>query len=155
MRHCLNHCSFQWMYSSLKHFFTVFIFEIAASKGRVKNGSRNLLCFSATMHIFPNNYISEACLLRTGITPDSSQKWVMLICFVFLNRGGYHGGSPYTLGLTSLTSYKHGVANGFGCTTVRILFFFIISETNSLFEYFSNCCFLLSSALWPLIKTAV
>ncbi|KAM3655058.1 alanine--glyoxylate aminotransferase 2, mitochondrial isoform X2 [Ammospiza nelsoni] len=32
-------------------------------------------------------------------------------------RGGYHGGSPYALGLTSLTSYKHGVANGFGCTT--------------------------------------
>ncbi|XP_050185229.1 alanine--glyoxylate aminotransferase 2, mitochondrial isoform X1 [Myiozetetes cayanensis] len=33
-------------------------------------------------------------------------------------RGAYHGGSPYTLGLTSLGSYKHGVANGFGCTTI-------------------------------------
>ncbi|XP_077672872.1 alanine--glyoxylate aminotransferase 2, mitochondrial isoform X3 [Eretmochelys imbricata] len=36
-----------------------------------------------------------------------------LICF----RGGYHGGSPYALGLTSIGSYKHGVANGFGCQT--------------------------------------
>ncbi|XP_041274897.1 alanine--glyoxylate aminotransferase 2, mitochondrial isoform X3 [Onychostruthus taczanowskii] len=35
-------------------------------------------------------------------------------------RGGYHGGSPYTLGLTSLTPYKHGVANGFGCTTTML-----------------------------------
>ncbi|NXX67094.1 AGT2 aminotransferase, partial [Spizella passerina] len=35
-------------------------------------------------------------------------------------RGGYHGGSPYALGLTSLTTYKHGVANGFGCTTTML-----------------------------------
>ncbi|XP_033928862.1 alanine--glyoxylate aminotransferase 2, mitochondrial isoform X4 [Melopsittacus undulatus] len=32
-------------------------------------------------------------------------------------RGAYHGGSPYTLGLTSVGLYKHGVANGFGCLT--------------------------------------
>ncbi|XP_075444085.1 alanine--glyoxylate aminotransferase 2, mitochondrial isoform X2 [Ascaphus truei] len=32
-------------------------------------------------------------------------------------RGGYHGSSPYTLGLTALGFYKHGVANGFGCHT--------------------------------------
>ncbi|XP_071586012.1 alanine--glyoxylate aminotransferase 2, mitochondrial isoform X5 [Heliangelus exortis] len=32
-------------------------------------------------------------------------------------RGSYHGGSPYTLGLTSIGPYKHGVANGFGCST--------------------------------------
>ncbi|XP_074808557.1 alanine--glyoxylate aminotransferase 2, mitochondrial isoform X3 [Natator depressus] len=39
-----------------------------------------------------------------------------LICF----RGGYHGGSPYALGLTSIGSYKHGVANGFGCQTTML-----------------------------------
>ncbi|KAM8985076.1 alanine--glyoxylate aminotransferase 2, mitochondrial isoform 2-T2 [Ara ararauna] len=35
-------------------------------------------------------------------------------------RGAYHGGSPYTLGLTSLGLYKHGVANGFGCLTTML-----------------------------------
>uniref|UniRef100_A0A8C8SU32 Alanine--glyoxylate aminotransferase 2, mitochondrial n=1 Tax=Pelusios castaneus TaxID=367368 RepID=A0A8C8SU32_9SAUR len=39
-----------------------------------------------------------------------------LICF----RGGYHGASPYALGLTSIGSYKHGVANGFGCQTTML-----------------------------------
>ncbi|XP_019373817.1 PREDICTED: alanine--glyoxylate aminotransferase 2, mitochondrial [Gavialis gangeticus] len=39
-----------------------------------------------------------------------------IICF----RGGYHGGSPYTQGLTSIGSYKHGVANGFGCPTTML-----------------------------------
>ncbi|XP_030323190.1 alanine--glyoxylate aminotransferase 2, mitochondrial isoform X4 [Calypte anna] len=34
-------------------------------------------------------------------------------------RGSYHGCSPYTLGLTSIGPYKHGVANGFGCSTVQ------------------------------------
>ncbi|XP_035419667.1 alanine--glyoxylate aminotransferase 2, mitochondrial isoform X3 [Cygnus atratus] len=35
-------------------------------------------------------------------------------------RGAYHGGSPYTLGLTSIGPYKHGVANGFGCSTTML-----------------------------------
>ncbi|XP_053159716.1 alanine--glyoxylate aminotransferase 2, mitochondrial isoform X2 [Hemicordylus capensis] len=35
-------------------------------------------------------------------------------------RAGYHGGSPYTLGLTSIGAYKHGVANGFGCHTTML-----------------------------------
>ncbi|XP_040435014.1 alanine--glyoxylate aminotransferase 2, mitochondrial isoform X2 [Falco naumanni] len=35
-------------------------------------------------------------------------------------RGAYHGGSPYTLGLTSIGLYKHGVANGFGCSTTML-----------------------------------
>ncbi|NXX95638.1 AGT2 aminotransferase, partial [Centropus bengalensis] len=35
-------------------------------------------------------------------------------------RGGYHGGSPYTLGMTSIGFYKHGVANGFGCSTTML-----------------------------------
>ncbi|XP_071586009.1 alanine--glyoxylate aminotransferase 2, mitochondrial isoform X2 [Heliangelus exortis] len=35
-------------------------------------------------------------------------------------RGSYHGGSPYTLGLTSIGPYKHGVANGFGCSTTML-----------------------------------
>nr|XP_032650732.1 alanine--glyoxylate aminotransferase 2, mitochondrial isoform X4 [Chelonoidis abingdonii] len=39
-----------------------------------------------------------------------------LICF----RGGYHGGSPYTLGLTCIGSYKHGVASGFGCQSTML-----------------------------------
>ncbi|XP_075040502.1 alanine--glyoxylate aminotransferase 2, mitochondrial isoform X2 [Mixophyes fleayi] len=30
-------------------------------------------------------------------------------------RSGYHGASPYTLGVTSHSAYKPGVANGFGC----------------------------------------
>ncbi|XP_056402671.1 alanine--glyoxylate aminotransferase 2, mitochondrial isoform X1 [Hyla sarda] len=30
-------------------------------------------------------------------------------------RSGYHGASPYTLGVTALSAYKPGVANGFGC----------------------------------------
>ncbi|NWR38856.1 AGT2 aminotransferase, partial [Tachuris rubrigastra] len=42
---------------------------------------------------------------------------VHLLC---LNFFFYHGGSPYTLGLTSLFFYKHGVANGFGCTTTML-----------------------------------
>ncbi|OXB66710.1 hypothetical protein ASZ78_013101 [Callipepla squamata] len=40
----------------------------------------------------------------------------MFSCFC-LHRGAYHGGSPYVLGLTSISSYKHGVANGIGCST--------------------------------------
>ncbi|XP_063816837.1 alanine--glyoxylate aminotransferase 2, mitochondrial [Pseudophryne corroboree] len=32
-------------------------------------------------------------------------------------RSGYHGASPYTLGVTSHSSYKPGLANGFGCHT--------------------------------------
>ncbi|XP_072272682.1 alanine--glyoxylate aminotransferase 2, mitochondrial isoform X2 [Pyxicephalus adspersus] len=32
-------------------------------------------------------------------------------------RSGYHGASPYTLGITSHSSYKPGLANGFGCHT--------------------------------------
>uniref|UniRef100_A0A803YGA3 Alanine--glyoxylate aminotransferase 2, mitochondrial n=1 Tax=Meleagris gallopavo TaxID=9103 RepID=A0A803YGA3_MELGA len=39
-----------------------------------------------------------------------------IICF----RGAYHGGSPYALGLTSIGSYKHGVANGIGCSTTML-----------------------------------
>ncbi|XP_068785187.1 alanine--glyoxylate aminotransferase 2, mitochondrial-like isoform X1 [Struthio camelus] len=39
-----------------------------------------------------------------------------IICF----RGGYHGGSPYTLGVTSLGPYKHGVANGFGSSATML-----------------------------------
>ncbi|XP_030368148.1 alanine--glyoxylate aminotransferase 2, mitochondrial isoform X2 [Strigops habroptila] len=35
-------------------------------------------------------------------------------------RGSYHGSSPYTLGLTSVGLYKHGVANGFGCLTTMV-----------------------------------
>ncbi|XP_032061931.1 alanine--glyoxylate aminotransferase 2, mitochondrial isoform X2 [Aythya fuligula] len=35
-------------------------------------------------------------------------------------RGAYHGGSPYALGLTSIGPYKHGVANGFGCSTTML-----------------------------------
>uniref|UniRef100_A0A8C5LVW9 Alanine--glyoxylate aminotransferase 2, mitochondrial n=1 Tax=Leptobrachium leishanense TaxID=445787 RepID=A0A8C5LVW9_9ANUR len=30
-------------------------------------------------------------------------------------RTGYHGASPYALGMTAHTDYKGGVANGFGC----------------------------------------
>ncbi|XP_063310040.1 alanine--glyoxylate aminotransferase 2, mitochondrial isoform X1 [Pelobates fuscus] len=30
-------------------------------------------------------------------------------------RTGYHGASPYTLGMTAFAAYKGGVANGFGC----------------------------------------
>ncbi|XP_028604636.2 alanine--glyoxylate aminotransferase 2, mitochondrial isoform X1 [Podarcis muralis] len=30
-------------------------------------------------------------------------------------RGGYHGSSAYTMGLSSIGCYKHGVANGLGC----------------------------------------
>lgn len=60
----------------------------------------------------------------------------MFIYFVCLYRGAYHGGSPYTLGLTSVGLYKHGVANGFGCLTVRFLLFFVFKKiiwvTNSL-----------------------
>ncbi|KAM4052751.1 alanine--glyoxylate aminotransferase 2, mitochondrial [Anomaloglossus baeobatrachus] len=32
-------------------------------------------------------------------------------------RSGYHGASPYTLGVTSVSAYKPGVALGFGCHT--------------------------------------
>ncbi|XP_073477111.1 alanine--glyoxylate aminotransferase 2, mitochondrial isoform X1 [Aquarana catesbeiana] len=32
-------------------------------------------------------------------------------------RSGYHGANPYALGLTAHSSYKPGVANGFGCHT--------------------------------------
>ncbi|XP_078531060.1 alanine--glyoxylate aminotransferase 2, mitochondrial isoform X2 [Lissotriton helveticus] len=32
-------------------------------------------------------------------------------------RGGYHGASPYTLGLTAVGFFKQGLANGFGCHT--------------------------------------
>ncbi|XP_073511206.1 alanine--glyoxylate aminotransferase 2, mitochondrial [Phyllobates terribilis] len=32
-------------------------------------------------------------------------------------RSGYHGASPYTLGVTSVSAYKPGVAHGFGCHT--------------------------------------
>ncbi|KAG9488401.1 hypothetical protein GDO78_007944 [Eleutherodactylus coqui] len=32
-------------------------------------------------------------------------------------RSGYHGSSPYTLGATSISAYKPGVANGSGCHT--------------------------------------
>ncbi|XP_021235653.1 alanine--glyoxylate aminotransferase 2, mitochondrial [Numida meleagris] len=39
-----------------------------------------------------------------------------VVCF----RGAYHGGSPYALGLTSIGSYKHGVANGIGCSTTML-----------------------------------
>ncbi|XP_054842537.1 alanine--glyoxylate aminotransferase 2, mitochondrial isoform X2 [Eublepharis macularius] len=39
-----------------------------------------------------------------------------IICF----RGGYHGGSPSTLGLTSIGSYKHCVPTGFGCQTTML-----------------------------------
>ncbi|NXX19499.1 AGT2 aminotransferase, partial [Podargus strigoides] len=35
-------------------------------------------------------------------------------------RGAYHGGSAYTLGLTSVGLYKHGVANGLGCPTTML-----------------------------------
>ncbi|KAM8960888.1 alanine--glyoxylate aminotransferase 2, mitochondrial [Pelodytes ibericus] len=30
-------------------------------------------------------------------------------------RTGYHGASPYTLGVTAFSAYKAGTANGFGC----------------------------------------
>ncbi|XP_061472138.1 alanine--glyoxylate aminotransferase 2, mitochondrial isoform X2 [Rhineura floridana] len=39
-----------------------------------------------------------------------------IICF----RGGYHGSSPYTMGLTSIGTYKYGLANGFGCQTTML-----------------------------------
>ncbi|XP_074851789.1 alanine--glyoxylate aminotransferase 2, mitochondrial isoform X2 [Carettochelys insculpta] len=39
-----------------------------------------------------------------------------LICF----RGGYHGASPYTLGLTSVGVFKPSIANGFGCQTTML-----------------------------------
>ncbi|KAM3939309.1 alanine--glyoxylate aminotransferase 2, mitochondrial [Leptodactylus fuscus] len=32
-------------------------------------------------------------------------------------RSGYHGASPYTLGVTAISAYKPGVANSFGCHT--------------------------------------
>ncbi|XP_044132351.1 alanine--glyoxylate aminotransferase 2, mitochondrial [Bufo gargarizans] len=32
-------------------------------------------------------------------------------------RNGYHGASPYALGVTAISAYKPGVANGFGCHT--------------------------------------
>ncbi|XP_069819160.1 alanine--glyoxylate aminotransferase 2, mitochondrial isoform X2 [Dendropsophus ebraccatus] len=32
-------------------------------------------------------------------------------------RSGYHGSSPYTLGVTAFSAYKPGVANSFGCHT--------------------------------------
>ncbi|KAH0627878.1 hypothetical protein JD844_008421 [Phrynosoma platyrhinos] len=35
-------------------------------------------------------------------------------------RGCYHGGSPYTLGVTSLSHYKHVIANGLGCQTTML-----------------------------------
>ncbi|XP_006002353.1 alanine--glyoxylate aminotransferase 2, mitochondrial isoform X2 [Latimeria chalumnae] len=30
-------------------------------------------------------------------------------------RGGYHGVSPYTMGLTAISNWKQSMANGFGC----------------------------------------
>lgn len=37
-------------------------------------------------------------------------------CFDIITlRGAYHGASPYTMGLTSNSSWKFAVANGFGC----------------------------------------
>lgn len=38
------------------------------------------------------------------------------------SRGSYHGGSPQTMGLTSNAAYKYPIANGLGCTNVRIRF---------------------------------
>nr|XP_056704615.1 alanine--glyoxylate aminotransferase 2, mitochondrial [Euleptes europaea] len=35
-------------------------------------------------------------------------------------RGGYHGNSPYTMGLTSIGNYKHGLPNGIGCQTTML-----------------------------------
>ncbi|KAJ6656120.1 hypothetical protein lerEdw1_004171 [Lerista edwardsae] len=35
-------------------------------------------------------------------------------------RAAYHGGSPYSVGLTSHEMYKHNVANGFGCHTTML-----------------------------------
>ncbi|XP_029434833.1 alanine--glyoxylate aminotransferase 2, mitochondrial isoform X2 [Rhinatrema bivittatum] len=32
-------------------------------------------------------------------------------------RGGYHGASPYVMGLTAVGAYKFGIANGMGCHT--------------------------------------
>ncbi|KAG8599122.1 hypothetical protein GDO81_002882, partial [Engystomops pustulosus] len=32
-------------------------------------------------------------------------------------RSGYHGASPYALGMTAVSAYKPGVANGLGCHT--------------------------------------
>ncbi|XP_062984227.1 alanine--glyoxylate aminotransferase 2, mitochondrial [Elgaria multicarinata webbii] len=35
-------------------------------------------------------------------------------------RGSYHGSGPSIMGLTSIASYKHGIANGFGCQTTML-----------------------------------
>ncbi|KAL8203995.1 UNVERIFIED_CONTAM: alanine--glyoxylate aminotransferase 2 [Gekko kuhli] len=39
-----------------------------------------------------------------------------IVCF----RGGYHGGSPYTLGLTSIGNYKQVLPSGSGCQTTML-----------------------------------
>uniref|UniRef100_A0A8D0LCJ6 Alanine--glyoxylate aminotransferase 2, mitochondrial n=1 Tax=Sphenodon punctatus TaxID=8508 RepID=A0A8D0LCJ6_SPHPU len=51
-------------------------------------------------------------------------------------RGGYHGASPYALGLTSIGSYKHVVATGLGCQTVR----FFLSHFYIYYFLNTGCC---------------
>ncbi|RXM97043.1 Alanine--glyoxylate aminotransferase 2, mitochondrial [Acipenser ruthenus] len=40
-------------------------------------------------------------------------------CFIIIipYRGGYHGASPYAMGLTSMAAYKYPIATGIGCHT--------------------------------------
>jgi len=40
--------------------------------------------------------------------------YINVACVFRFYRNAYHGGSPYTMGLTSLSNYGHCFPNGFG-----------------------------------------
>ncbi|XP_015263297.1 PREDICTED: alanine--glyoxylate aminotransferase 2, mitochondrial [Gekko japonicus] len=74
-----------------------------------------------TASVYMHPAIQEYMEKLTSRLPDPLKKVIYtrnfdIICF----RGGYHGGSPSTMGLTSIGNYKHVLPNGSGCQTTML-----------------------------------
>lgn len=48
-----------------------------------------------------------------------------ILLLFLLCRGAYHGGSPYTLGLTNVGTYKMELPGGTGCQPVSLEIFLL------------------------------
>lgn len=100
---------------------------------------KQLACLWHTTNIYMHPSIHEYAEKLTSLLPDplkvvyltnsgsEANDLAMFMARLYTRnfdviclRGAYHGGSPYALGLTSIGSYKHGVANGIGCSTTML-----------------------------------
>lgn len=102
--------------------------DLAMLMARLHTGSYDIITFRYKCSKEESlSRLAVVCFFNLGWCKNRSPLWGTekaecpnCFCLLCSSRGSYHGGSPQTMGLTSNAAYKYPIANGLGCTNVRM-----------------------------------